>query len=138
MAIDALKRFPPEIFSNEHINHFADTYTEFKTSILNPAPQYRNIRSLSYVVTDVFTLFHESTGEAVEYFWKNVSVEKLGYLRENKLLKILERGKIRGRIEYDYVIDLIVAAEQEGRITKDEAVKLSDMIGAFEDRKSRK
>ena len=136
-AIDAFQRLPPSTFSKENIEHFVKTYAEWKFSILNPAPAFRNIRSLDYTVADVFTYFQEATGEAVEYFWEKINVAGLGYSREDKLRKILTRGKIKGLIEYDYVVDLINAAEQEGRITKAESVKLNDMIRAFATRKSK-
>ncbi|GAB3864756.1 hypothetical protein GCM10028824_02710 [Hymenobacter segetis] len=135
LAIDAFKTFPPTAFSKENIEHFANTYTEWKISILNPAPAYRNIRSLDYRAADVFTFFQESTGEAVEYFWGKVHAEELGYLREDKLRKILNRGKIKGLIEYDYAVDLINATEQEGRISTAESAKLNGMIGTFANRK---
>ena len=69
---------------------------------------------------------------------KNGSKENLGYVREDKLRKILDRGKIKGRIEYELVIDSIVVAEQEERITKQEATQLSEMIGEFETRRKNK
>ena len=56
-------------------------------------------------------------------------------MREDKLRKILNRGEIRGLIEYDYVVDLINTAEQEGRISTAESAKLNSMIGAFANRK---
>lgn len=135
LAIDAFKSFPPTVFSKEQIEHFANTYTEWKFSILNPASAFRNIRSLDYRVADVFTFFQESTGEAVEYFWGRVNADELGYLREDKLRKILNRGEIKGLIEYDYAVDLINTAEQEGRISTAESAKLNSMIGAFANRK---
>jgi len=80
----------------------------------------------------VFTYFQEAAGDAVEYFWRQLAQENLGYVREDKLRKILAREKIRGRIEYELVIDSLVAAQQGGRITEQEAKQLNEMIGKFE------
>jgi hypothetical protein len=53
------------------------------------------------------------------------------------LWKVLKRGKINNRIEYEYIIDIIVPAEQENRITSKEVKLLSEMIGAFENKKKK-
>lgn len=82
----------------------------------------------------MFTYFQEGNGETVEYFWQQLSKENLGYLREDKLLKIISRGKIKGRLEYDLVIDNLVAAQQDGRITEHEAKQLNKMIDVYESR----
>jgi hypothetical protein len=130
LAIDSFKSYPPKDFGKDEIVHVIKVYSEWKTAVLNPIPQYRKLASLKYKVADVFTFFQESSGETVDYFWKQIDKESLGYIREDKLRKIIDRGKIKGRIEYDLVVDLIVIAEQE------EFVKLSSMIEAFENRKS--
>lgn len=49
----------------------------------------------------------------------------------------MKRGKINNRIEYEYIIDIIVSAEQENRITIDEVKILTEMIGAFENKKKK-
>ena len=46
--------------------------------------------------------------------------------------KILNRGKIKGRIEFNYVIDMFVVAQQNGMITKAEAERLNEMLEEFE------
>ena len=82
-----------------------------------------------------FTVFQEGTGEAVELFWRQVAEEELEYVREDKLRKVIDRGRIKGRLEFDYVTDTFIAARQEGRITEAEADQLSGMLGDFENRK---
>ncbi|GAB3572091.1 hypothetical protein [Hymenobacter daeguensis] len=137
LAIDSFKTHVPIDFDKAGIDHIIKVYSEWKTAILNPLPQYRKLASLKYKVADVFTFFQESSGETVDYFWKQIDKEGLGYLREDKLRRILDRGKIKGRIEYELAIDLIAVAEQEGRFTEEESGRLSTMIREFENRKKR-
>ena len=132
IAIKSIKKYRPDDSKDEQTNYFLNAYSEWKYSVLNPAPEYRNLASLKYQVDNVFTFFQEANGEIVEYFWKQISKENLGYLRKDRLRNIINRGKIKGRVEYELVVDLLVVAEQEGRISAPEARLLSDMIGDFE------
>lgn len=138
IAIDAYSKYPPKDFQRKDCDHVISVYYEWKNDVLNPEPQYRKIASLKYHIEAVFTYFQEASGQTVEYFWKQISNENLDFKREDKLRKIINRGKIKNHIEYDLVIDSFVAAEQEGRISSDESVKLSEMIGEFENRKKKK
>lgn len=138
IAIDSFTKYPPKDFTKENVDHFVNVYSEWKDSILNPEPKFRKIASLKYHIQDVFTYFQEGGGEAVEHFWRQLAKENLGYVREDKLRKIIDRGKIKGRIEYELVIDSLVVAEQDGRITTQEAKQLSEMIGEFETRGKKK
>ena len=92
---------------------------------------------MKYTVVDVFTYFQKARGKTVEYFWKRLNEENLGYLRGDKLRTIMDRRKIKGRIECDYAVNLIVTAKQEGRVTEEESKLLSNMIGDFENRKKK-
>ncbi len=132
IAIESVKKFPPKGFDNNHLDHFVKTYLEFRHGVLNPAPQYKNGKSLSYKKNDVLTYFQEGTGDAVHYFWKQVNELNLGYKRENKLAKILKRQKIKDQIEYDFVIDVLVPYQQEGLISESDAKAISEMILEFE------
>lgn len=135
MAIEAFRKYPPKGMNESHVLHLVQGYLEWKDLALNPAPEYRKLTSLKYLIQDVFTYFQEAAGEAVEYFWTQVTQEELGYVREDKLRKIIGRGKIKSRLEFDYVADMLVAATQEGRISEEEATQLSRMLGDFENRK---
>ena len=135
IAIEAFEKYQPEIWSEVELNHIIGCYQEWKSMALNPQPEFRKIASLKYKINDVFTYFQEASGREVEYFWKQIREQNLNYVREDKLGKIIKRGKIRNRIEFEYVTDLIVVAEQEKRITKNDVEKLSHMIGEFESRK---
>ncbi len=132
IAIESISKFCPESFNENNKNHFISCYQEWQRNCLNPEPQFRTITSLNFLIQDVFTFFQESSGLAVEHFWKRVKEEDLDYTRENKLVKILKRGRIKNRIEYDYSLDMLVVAEQESLISKAEAKKLSALIGEYE------
>ena len=137
IAIEAFTVECPPDFEKSHQEHTISCYANWKESCLNPEPQFRNLASLKYSINDVFTYFQEGTGKTVEYFWKKINDAKLDYKRENKLEKILNRGKIRGRVEYDYVTDMIVVAEQAGMTSKEETIKLSDMLREYESSKKK-
>ncbi len=132
IAVESFSKYPPISFSEAEVNQFIKVYREYKENALNPLPQFKNLTSLKYIVNDILTFFQESKGETVEVFWEKVNQENLGYKREDKLRKILDRRKIRGRLEYELAIDSIVAAEQGRRITKEEANLLGKLIGEFE------
>ena len=138
IAVSAFKKHRPKDFTKDNVDHCINVYEGFKNNALNPEPKFKKLASLKYIEQDTFTFFKEGNGETVEYFWQQIAKENLGYIREDKLRKIIERGKIKGRIEYELVIDSIVAAEQEERITKQEAKQLSEMIGEFESRGKKK
>lgn len=135
IAIESFKQKCPQNFNKTHQDHIISTYQNWKESCLNPNPQFKTLTSLKYTINDVFSYFQEGAGPTVEYFWKRVKEQGLDYKRENKLAKILTRGTIKGRIEYDYVTDMIVVAEQVGLTTKSETMKLSAMLEAYERKK---
>jgi len=135
LAIEAFTQECPKGFTPVHQEQFIKTYLEWKETCLNPAPKFQNLTSLKYHVESVFSYFQEGSGPTVDYFWKRIVEENLDYTRVNKLRKILDRGKIKTRIEFEYVIDLFVVAQQSGMITRDDAIQLSTMIEQFEQRK---
>jgi hypothetical protein len=137
IAIESLHKHPPKVWDDKTINHFMNFYTECKDRVINPEPQFRNLKSFKYVYEDVFTLFQESAGEDVNYFWDKIKEQGLPYKRENKLGKILKRKKIKDDIEYDFVIDVLVPYQQEGLINEEEVALLNIYIGDFEQRRKK-
>lgn len=137
IAIEALEKFPPKIWDEKTVLHIINCYREEKHDILNPLPQYKKIASLKYAIESTFTMFNESSGDFVEYFWKEIKSQNLDYVREDKLGKILKRGRIKDFQEFDYITDTMVPAVQESRITNEEFKSLSEMLGHFENRKSK-
>jgi len=138
IAVEAVRKYPIAKMSAEHNEHFIKCYLEWKEKALNPRPEYKSQASLKYIIQDVFSYFNESSGADVEYFWLKIGEQQLGYERNNILTKIFERGKIRGRIEYEFATDVIVVYEQMGKITADEVLKLGAMIGNYEKPKAKK
>ncbi len=134
IAIEAFQKYPPKNFQQEHVNQFVDTYLDYKNKTLNPEPQFRKLASLKYKTQDVFIFFQESSGDAVDFFWKELKKNNLPFQRENKLLKIVSKKKIKNDAEYDYVIDTIVPFEQEGIITKEDVNTLNQLISDFENK----
>jgi len=135
IAIEAYINCIPKDWEQHHLDHVVSMHKEWKNNVINPEPQYKNLASLKHHIQDVFTYFQEGSGDTVEYFWNRIIEENLDYKRENKLEKILKRGKIRGRVEYDYLTDMILVAEQVGLSTKSETEKLSNMLAEYETKK---
>lgn len=135
IAINVLQEIPPKGFDSSHVKQFVASYLDFKNNAENPEPQFRNLKSLSYVSNDVFTFFQEGSGDTVNAFWDRVKNQNLPYKRENKLAKILKRKKINNNIEYDFVIDVILPYQQEKLISEDDVNLLNVLIAEFELRK---
>ena len=138
IAIESLEKHPPKIWNDETVRDTINIYEEWKENTLNPLPQYRNLKSLSYKTNDVFTYFQECAGEEVNYFWDKIKEHNLSYRRENKLAKILKRKKIKDDIEFDFVIDVLVPYQQEGLINEEEVILLNAYIGDFEELSKKK
>ena len=134
ISIDSYKSYPPKDWTPEIVNMVTSNLEKDKLSRIEVEPKFRTLASLKYDVEAVFTYFQEATGKTVEYFWKKIGEADLDYKRENKLEKILNRGKIKGRIEFEYVTDMILVAEQLGMTSKEETIKLSIMLGEYEAR----
>jgi hypothetical protein len=134
IAIESFRQYPLEGWSSASVEHVVNVYSEWKYSALNPAPEYRKVASLNLRIQGALTIFQEGTGQAVDYFWKRIAAEELSYERVDRLRKVLDRGKIKGHLEYEQVTDSFIAAQQEGRITAEEASGLAEMIGDFEKR----
>lgn len=131
-AIDAIRKYPPEAFDASHLNQFVNTYTDFKSKVTNPEPPHKNIKSLSYIKNDALIYFQEGSGDAVSFFWKELKQKGIDIKRINKLEKILKKNKISNQIELDYVTDMMIPAQQEGHITKEQLAILNSLIEKFE------
>jgi predicted HTH domain antitoxin len=135
IAIYAFTNYPPRNFSKDNTATALKAYIDFKYSISNPEEQYKNIQSIRFVENDVFTYFQEATGETVNRFWQILKERGLPYHRENKLKKIIKRGKIANHMEYDFILDVLVSYKQEGVVSYDEAIKIEDMLANYERKK---
>ena len=90
------------------------------------------MESLGYTEEAVFTFFQEGHGKCVDEFWKMIKAAELPFRRENKLKKIMKRGSIKNRIEYDFVIDVLLPYQEDGLIGAEEVKLLNQWIGEFE------
>ena len=107
-----------------------------KDLALNAAKEFQTMQSLNYLIEDFFIYFQEGVGRPdVDEFWRRIKEANLPYVRENKLEKIMKRGRIRNDIEYDYVIDTIVPFQQEGILSEEDVKKLNEMIEKFENKR---
>ena len=135
IAIDSYKTHPPKDWTPDIVNMVTSNLEKDKFRRIDAEQKIKTLASLKYDIKAVFTYFQEGAGETVEYFWNKICEANLDYKRENKLEKILNRGKIRGRIEYEYVTDMIVVAEQVGMTSEEETKRLSEMLGEYESKK---
>lgn len=133
IAVKAFQLYPPNVWDDSTKQHMVKTYLSFKNGVQNPEPKFKNKQSLSYKIDDVFIYFQEGSGEAVDYFWQQIKNTSLDFKRENKLGKILKRRKIKNRIEYDFIIDVLVPYQQEGLISNDEVDLLNKLLLEYEE-----
>src|ERR1700741_941926 len=95
ISIVSIKKFYPKNYSEveyeKFVRQFESVYLEYKNG-LNVSFTKKSIDS---VKNDILIYFQESSGPAIEYFWSELKKNNIGYVRENKLGKILKRGKIK-------------------------------------------
>ena len=132
IAINSLKKYPPRGFDETHINQMTKTYLDFKFKVLNPQAEFKNKSSLKFLEQSIFIFFQESSGKAVNFFWKEIKKQNLTYKRENQLKKIISRNKIKNHAEYEYISDTLFPFKEEGMIEDKEVVILKKLMVDFE------
>jgi hypothetical protein len=132
IAITAFQLYSPKNWDDSIKQHVVKTYLSFKSDVQNPEPKFKNKESLRYSIDEVFTYFQEDSGDAVDYFWQQIKDTGLDFKRENKLVKILKRKKIKTRIEYDFIIDVLVPYQRERLIGNDEVDLLNKLLSDYE------
>lgn len=105
---------------------------QVKQMALNPEPQFKKVASIKYLENDFLTYWNESADKEVDKFWNELYKNGIDFKRKDTIQTVLKRGKIKDIHEYDNIVDNIVVAEQIGRINKEQAIELSQMIGDFE------
>src|SRR5687768_13120467 len=88
-----------------------------KQMALHPLLVYKRIGSLKCIEAEHFWYWNEHNGNHIDEFWRKIKEAGLGYERTDMFQRILKRGRISNMHEYDYVIDEILVAEQNGRIS---------------------
>jgi hypothetical protein len=135
IAIESIKRFRPKDLRDSDIAQFISVYESSKADILDPNFKFRTLRALEDTKNGILIYFQEGSGPDVNFFWDRIREEKIGYERVNKMAKILKRKWIANQMELDFVIDCLVACQQEGLISEEEGQMLDRMIFEFEERK---
>ncbi|MBI4936587.1 MAG: hypothetical protein HY828_22140 [Actinobacteria bacterium] len=93
------------------------------------------LAQLRYLEDDFFTYWNEAPDSQTRAFWGQVQAEGLPYQRVDHLRLILTRGRIASRTEYEFAVDSVVVAGQDGRLTQADASLLAPLIGAYEQRR---
>jgi hypothetical protein len=137
LAVEAVTKFPPNGFAAADVEHFIRVYNQHKHETLNPLPQFRKVASANQTMKDILIFFQESNGQAVNYFWEQISQAAIPIKRENKMAKILKRKRIKDRAEFDFLIDVLVPYQQGGMLTEEDVKKVNQMISEFERKKSK-
>lgn len=88
--------------------------------------------ALKQIENEVLTPWQESFDEDSVRFWNSIKEKEIDIFQENKIENILKKGSIKSLGEYEFVQDAIVIYQQEGKITEDEANRLSEMLLNFE------
>ncbi len=137
LAINCFTKNAPKEFEENHIKQFVNTYIDYRNKVINPEPQFRNLKSLKYIKNDILTYFQEGTGKTVDVFWKEVNEKQFGIVRVNKFEKVLHRGKINNQIEYDIIIDLYNSYIETNMLSNIEIIKINELILGYEKSKSK-
>jgi hypothetical protein len=95
----------------------------------------RTLSQLRHLEEDFLVYWNEASDSETRAFWEQVHAQGLPYQRVDHLGRILARGRIASRTEYEFAVDTIVLAEQDSRLTHEDAVRLSQMIGAYDRRR---
>lgn len=95
-------------------------------------PQIKALASIKSLENDFLTYWNEAKGEHIEIFWQMIYQNGLDVERKDVIRKVLKRGRIQSNREFNDIKDLLVAAEQIGRINREQALKLGELLEEFE------
>jgi hypothetical protein len=109
-----------------------------KMKALAPEPPFANLESLADLEDALFTYWNEAEGEHVDRFWRIVAERGLPFKRRDVVREVLKRGHIRDDVERQHVIDGLVILQQTGKISRQEADRLSSMLKQFEEREGKR
>lgn len=123
-----------ERFEDDYKIPMINFCNQIKQLALNPEPQFKKVASIKYLETDFFTYWNESADKEVDKFWIELHKNGIDFEKKDTIQTVLKRGKIKDIQEFDNIIDNIVAAEQVGRINREQTIELNKMIGDFENR----
>ena len=132
IAIEAYKKHAPADFTAEHLMLVVTFFEETKEQVLNPEPQFRKTSSLAFLSLDFFREFQEGSGTLVAYFWQQIEENNLPFKQVNRLVQILNGGKIKSYAEYTYVTQSMSTALADGQINAEEAEQLKTIMATYQ------
>jgi hypothetical protein len=118
----------------EEIAQMTTEWSRYKADALTPEPAFATVRSLAYLEEAYLTYWNEAAGGHVERFWQAVAERALPYKRRDILREVLNRGRIGSEAEYETVTDSLAVQQQLGMISAEEAIKLNEFLGQYEER----
>jgi hypothetical protein len=81
-----------------------------------------------------FTEWNEGLLAETRGFWQAIKQAGLPYARRDLLAEIFSRKRITSREHYEFAVDVIGAAPDEGLLDSDQAKQLGGWISAYEKR----
>jgi hypothetical protein len=135
IAQAVIKDYLPQDAMKDQLIEF---YTRLKQMANHPERGFKNVKSLSYLESAFFEYWNSNIGFHIDKFWEKISASGLQFQRQDIFKKIWQRKRIANIHEYDFVIDNMVMAQQENKITQEQADLLNVYIAAFEKRAIRK
>jgi hypothetical protein len=94
----------------------------------------RTMIRLRDLETAFFTQWNEGLPAETREFWKAVEHAALPYVRRDLLAEIINRGRIPSREHYEFAVDIIGGAQDEGLLDADQVEQLGRWISAYERR----
>lgn len=94
----------------------------------------RTMTGLRDLETAFFTSWNEGPLAETREFWKAVQGAALPYVRRDLLAEIFNRGRIPSRAHYEFAVDIIGVAQDEGLLHADQVGQLGRWISAYERR----
>jgi hypothetical protein len=94
----------------------------------------RTMTGLRYLEAAFFTQWNEGPPAETRGFWRAVQQAALPYARRDLLAEIFSRGRIPSREHYEFAVDVIGGAQDEGLLDADQVEQLDRWISAYERR----
>jgi hypothetical protein len=94
----------------------------------------RTMTGLRSMEAAFFTEWNEGPLAATRGFWQAIEQAGLPYARRDLLAEIFSRKRITSREHYEFAVDVIGAAPDEGLLDSDQVKRLGEWISAYENR----
>jgi hypothetical protein len=89
---------------------------------------------LKSLETAFFTEWNEGPPAETREFWEAVKSAALPYARRDLLAEIFNRGRIPSCEHYDFAVDIVGVAQDEGLLHADQVEQLGRWISAYQRR----